>query len=261
MQGQDISAKARTSSLRRSVRSQLIAAPLVVAQAGLHNLRSLLCHGDCRVLDSLRLGERYSIAETLKLLARAPPLSVLKLMNKVSASEVCSQPAKVAAELDFVQESADLVATKDSLNPSMNAIAEAFRRRRLSGRFVSVNHNVKLDSLVYADTSSTNDFDHCASDIQKLTKEKVKPSPVGQRKMACFDFQRGLCRWRRCRFEHRCSECGRLGHGRVNCWQRGSPSRSSRQEIDSRPQREQREDSSREVPPNPRRRTDRSERS
>ena len=233
MQGQDISAKARTSSLFRSVRSQLIAAPLVVAQAGLHNLRSLLSQGDCRVLDSLRIGERYSIAETLKLLARAPPLSVFKLMNKVSASEVCSLAEKVAAELDFVQESVDLVATKESLNPSMNAVAEAFRRRHLSGRFVSVNQNVKLDSLVYADTSSANDFDHCASDVQKLIKEKAKPSPAGQRKMACFDFQRGACRWRKCRFDHRCSVCGRLGHGRLNCWQRGSPGRSSRQERDS----------------------------
>ena len=260
MPGKDISAKARTSSLRRSVRSQLIAAPLDLAQTGLHNLHSLLNHGNCRVLDSIRLGERYSIAETLKLLAQAPPLSVLKLMNKVNANGICSLAAKVAAELDFVQESVDLVATKDSLNPSMNAIAEAFRRRHFSGRFVAVNHNVKLDSLVYADTSSANDFDHCASDIQKLAKEKVKPSQGGAQKMACFYFQRGICRWRKCRFEHRCSGCGRLGHGRVNCWQRGSPIRTSRQERDSNPRREQRGDSPQEVPPHPRRRTDRSER-
>ena len=74
MSGQDISAKARSLVLRRSVRAQLIAAPLVVAQAGLHRLQVLLSSGDSPVLTSVRLGEHYSVAGTLKILSSLPPL-------------------------------------------------------------------------------------------------------------------------------------------------------------------------------------------
>ena len=137
MSGQDISAKARSLVLRRSVRAQLIAAPLVVAQAGLHRLQVLLGSGDSPVLTSVRLCEHYSVAETLKILSSLPPLSVLKLLGQARAPELASLSATVASELDFVQSTVDLVAAKDSLNPSMNAVAEAFKRRHLTGRFAA----------------------------------------------------------------------------------------------------------------------------
>ena len=115
--------------LRRSVRAQLIAAPLIVAQAGLHRLQVLLGGGDSPVLTSVRLGEHYSVAETLKILSSLPPLSVLKLLNRARAAELTSLSATVASDIDFVQSTVDLVAAMDSLNPSMNAVAEAFKRR------------------------------------------------------------------------------------------------------------------------------------
>ena len=217
MTGQDISAKARTLVLRRSVRAQLIAAPLVVAQAGLHRLQVLLGSGDSPVLTSVRLGEHYSVAETLKILSSLPPLSVLKLLDRARAAELASLSATVASELDFVQSTVDLVAAKDSLNPSMNAVAEAFKRRHLTGRFSAGEHNIKVDSLVYADTKGTMDFDHCATDIHKEVAGKKNPLPRGRQTSVCLDFQRGYCRWRNCRFEHSCAECGKRGHGRRDC--------------------------------------------
>ena len=102
--------------LRRSVRAQLIAAPLMVAQAGLHRLRVLLGRADSPVLTSVRLGEHYSVSETLKLLSSVPPLSVLKLLDQARANEPASLAARVTDELDFVQSTVDLVAAKDSLN-------------------------------------------------------------------------------------------------------------------------------------------------
>ena len=217
MSGQDISAKAQSLVLRRSVRAQLIAAPLVVAQAGLHRLQVLLGRGDSPVLDRVRLGEQYSVAETLKLLSSVPPLSVLKLLDQVRAKELASLSARVTAELDFVQSTVDLVTAKDSLNPSMNAVAEAFKRRHLAGRFAAGEHNIKVDSLVYADTKSTNNYDHCATDIHKEVAGKKNPLPRGRQTSVCLDFQRGYCRWRNCRFEHSCAECGKSGHGRRHC--------------------------------------------
>ena len=189
----------------------------MVVQAGLHQLRVLLGSGDTPLLASVRLGEHYLGAETLKLLSRVPPLSVLNLLDQVKVSELASLSAKVTAELDFVQATVDLVAAKDSLNPSMNAVAEAFKRRHLVGRFAAGEHNIKVDSLVFADTKSTNNFDHCATDIHKEVAEKKNQSSRRRQTNICLDCQRGYCRWRNCRFDHRCAECGNRGHGQRNC--------------------------------------------
>ena len=217
MTGQDISAKARSLVLRRSVRAQLVTAPLVVAQAGLHRLQVLLGRGDSPVLASVRLGEIYSVAESLKLLSGVPPLSVLKLLDQVRAEELAALSDRVTAELDFVQSTVDLVAAQDSLNPSMNAVAEAFKRRHVAGHFSAGEHNIKVDSLVYADTKSKNDYDHCATDICKEVADRKNPSSRGRQTNVCLDFQRGYCRWRNCRFDHRCAECGKRGHGQRSC--------------------------------------------
>ena len=107
----------------------MVAASLVIAQAGLQRLRVLLDDGDDQVLARVRLSDQYIVAETLKFLSLASPLAILTLLNKIRAKDIYSQAAKVSAELDFVQAVLDLVAAKDSLNPSLNAVAEAFRRR------------------------------------------------------------------------------------------------------------------------------------
>ena len=256
--GQDISAKARTLIMRRSVRAQLIAAPLVVAQAGLHRLRVLLGGGDSPVLNSVRLGDHYSVAETLKMLSSLPPLSVLKLLDQARAAELASLSATVAEELDFVQSTVDLVAAKDSLNPSMHAVAVAFKRRHLTGRFSAAEHNIKVDTLVYADTKGKKDFDHCATDIIKEVDGKKNPSPRGRQMNVCLDSQRGYCRWRNCRFDHSCAEGGRRGHGRRDCWLRSSPDRARQPSGSGRRRQSERvTDTTAEVPPHPRRRSDR----
>ena len=148
----DISAKASTSVLRRSVRVQLAAAPLTVAQVGLQRLCTLLNSGDSSVLHRLSLGDHYTVAEILKMLSQAPPIAVLKLLDKAKSGDIASQARIVEADLDFVQSVLDLVAVNDSLNPSMNSVAEAFKRRLLYGRFASGEHSIKLDALVFAQT-------------------------------------------------------------------------------------------------------------
>ena len=83
MKGCDIGAKARKSKQRRVGRSQLIAAPLLLTQIGLRKIMSVVYSGDASVLERLRLADIYTVAELLKVLCLAPPMSVLKLLNKV----------------------------------------------------------------------------------------------------------------------------------------------------------------------------------
>ena len=257
---QDTSRKARTSTLRRTVRSQLAAAPLIIAQVGLQRLRELLDTGDSQALARVHLGEQYTVAEILKVLSKAPPLAVLKLLDRTRADEVCAQAAKVSAELDFTQLVLDLVATKDSLNPSVNAVAEAFRRRFVGGKFASGDHSIQVDSLIYSETSTSTDFDHCATDFRSPGDKK--PTSPGRQRNTCIDFQRGDCRWRNCRFDHRCSLCGKWGHGQRDCWQLEAGNHTARRRTTQRSSTRQRDNDSStpaEVPPHPRRRTDRND--
>ena len=256
----DISAKAGTSILRRSVRVQLAAAPLTVAQVGLQRLRTVLNSGDSSGLLKLSLGDQYTVAETLKMLSQVPPIAVLKLLNNVKAGEIDTQARIVEADLDFVQSVLDLVAANDSLKPSMNSVAEAFKRRLLYRRFASGEHSIKLDALVFAETKGERDFDRCASDIRKLVAAENSVAPTGRQKRICLDYQRGRCRWRNCRFDHRCSVCKKWGHGSLTCWLGDSSQETTRPTGGNSLRNRPCGDPNNAVPPNSRRRTDRPDR-
>ena len=101
---------------------------------------------------------------------------------------------RCAAELDFVQAVIDLVSTNDSLNPSMNAVAEAFRRRLLSGRFSTADHSIKVDALLFAGTKDVNDSDCQTSEVKDRQAKGLRGGNQSTNRLVCFDFQRGACR-------------------------------------------------------------------
>ncbi|MCU7801312.1 MAG: hypothetical protein KZQ70_14565, partial [gamma proteobacterium symbiont of Lucinoma myriamae] len=45
---------------------------------------------------------------------------------------------------------------------------------------------------------------------------------VQPKKSACFDFNKGYCRWMPCKFDHCCSVCGQYSHGAWSCNQQGA---------------------------------------
>ena len=163
----DIAKKAKTLRERRLIRSQLVGAPLLVAQTGLVALRRFLSGGNPGLLEGIRLGDHLSVAEVLNGLGGAPPLTVLKLLYDTGGDYCVEQFDKVMAELDFVQSVVDLVGKKTELNPPMSAVAEALKPRQLSGAFVSQGHNVNVDALLHGISVNTEDSDLLAPDIKK----------------------------------------------------------------------------------------------
>ena len=232
------------------MRSQLVAAPLMVAQTGLEKIRQLLSSGDPSAMESLNLSDHYSVAEVLQYLSRVPFTSLMKLFDRVKGDDLEARILGLAADLDFAQSVLDLVSSKEELNPALNAVAEAFKRRALSGSFVSDTHCIALDALRYADTKGENDQDGLATDIKSLYDKNRKlqrgdkPTPN-----ICWPYQRGVCRWKSCRFTHMCSLCGVLGHGSMYCGKRSALQRLADQTLGATVKAE--------VPPNPRRRSDR----
>ena len=129
-----------------------------------------------------------SVAETVKIIGNAPPWSTLKLLYGERGSSCERQVDKVLAELDFVQTVNDLVGAKTELNPSLNAVAEAFKRRQLLGAFVSDNHEINLDALLHSDSTGLDDCDLSAPDIKKGYERNQGRQTISQRQ-----GRRGVC--------------------------------------------------------------------
>ena len=62
----DISGKAKSPLQRRRVRSQLIGAPLFLAQIGLNNIQKALSEGDPGELEIIKLADEGTMAELLQ---------------------------------------------------------------------------------------------------------------------------------------------------------------------------------------------------
>ena len=86
------------------------------------------------------------------MLGVAPPLAVLTLLYGERRLSFERRLDKVLAELDFVQTVNDLVGAKSELNPSLNAVAKAFKHRQLRGAYITDNHEISLDALLHGES-------------------------------------------------------------------------------------------------------------
>ena len=109
-----------------------------------------------------------------------------------------------------------------------------------------------MDALVYAESTTVTDKDRAAADLTDHYNPKGKKSSNQARTTTkiCYAYQKGECRWRNCRFAHRCAVCNVFGHGEADCL-KDSKTKSQRQ----RTVRDRSEAS--DVPPHPRYRRDR----
>ena len=65
-------------------------------------------------------------------------------------------------------DSNDLVSARSELNPSLNAVVEAFKRQQLLCAFVADNHEINLDALLHRDNLGSDDNDLSAPDVEKI---------------------------------------------------------------------------------------------
>ena len=90
MRNFDLSSKAKDLRKRRIARSQLIGAPLFIAQLGAHDIRHELTSGNDKILNNIEPHTVDTAAQFQKALGLAPPLDVIKFVNK-SAFEKISE--------------------------------------------------------------------------------------------------------------------------------------------------------------------------
>ena len=244
-----------------------IGAPLLVAQVGSHNIRKMLNDGDRSTLQDMRLDTRGTTAQFLKALREAPLLQILERINPDRYKKLREGLLQQADDLDFLQTVVTSVHDAPALNPTMNAITDAFNRRRFVGRFRTAGRGIEMDTLLYQSTKGVKDDD----DVTSLVGNTARPSQRtryqtgGKPQHCCYAFQSGSChRGSLCTYPHKCLICNSYEHGANSCdRRRQSGDATSRSETDSRPpnprRRQDRASSVNARPPEPRRRRERAD--
>ena len=240
----DISAKAKGLNQRREARSMLIGAVLLVAQIGAHDIRSSLNSGSSEILENIMYDTRRGTAtQFIKLLAQAPMLEVMELISKEKKEKITEKLLQHADDLDYLQNLVTAIGREPGLNPAMNAVEEAYARRRFTRRFKTTGQSVKLDIMLHKSTEGTADNDEATTAGGKHRKPSSR---------LCHQFQKGECRWPNCTFQHKCRKCSSKEHGADECTP-GSSQRSRNNPAGA----SARQPPNTTRPPNPRYRRDR----
>ena len=95
----------------------------------------MLNDGGRSTLQEMRLDTRGTTAQFLKALREAPLLQILERINPDRYKKLREGVLQQADDLDFLQTVVTSVHETPALNPTMNAITDAFNRRRFAGRF------------------------------------------------------------------------------------------------------------------------------
>ena len=226
----------------------LVGAPVLLAQLGVHDVRRLLKEGDDTALTGWNMADRGSAKQFVDRLSKAPPLEVLKLLDYKGYLNISRGLAQVAESLDYAQRLTNIVGDKPALNPVMNAVSEAFSRRRISGSFG--DQSVKIDTLLHSSTQGPNDDDvKVAGNASRTKAGKAGASRTGQ---ICFLFQSNKCTYWNCRYRHVCNFCESSTHGMMSCTKRSPTDRGNTTTQARTPAEEYAR-----RPPHPRRRRDR----
>ena len=162
----------------------LVGAPLFSAQLGAHTIRKLLSSGDDAT--SLNLATVGTAGQFIKTLGKMSPLNVLRLINKTNEEALTVGLLQHADDLDYIQNLLSVIGSEPGVNPVMNAVSDAFSRRRFSGRFKIGDQSVKLDALLNSRSKVPTDDDEAAG--HKTQRAAQRQSDTTSPK-PCFLFQ------------------------------------------------------------------------
>ena len=197
-----------------------------MGQLGALEFRKRMIQGDSGVLESLRLGSQCTVAEVLKQLGQAPPLSLVQLCYNNRGFNFAEHLLQHVDDLDFVKDVLTATANSSALNPILNGALTRFNRRRRYQRFKYDHQSLEMDRLTFAETTNPNDDDLQSTDVLKVRKDteagKTNTARVSSFNYPCrfYNTVNG-CRSTRCQYIHKCAICNSPSHGAINCRSRG----------------------------------------
>ena len=129
--------------------------------------------------------------------------------------------------LEYTQDLLNIIGHNTAVNPVMNAVCDVFNRRRFSGSFRLGNQGAELDTLLNAATKVFNDDDE-----NLLPSARRKGSAGIKKNQVCYLYQSNNCRFSKCRYQHKCTNCQSASHGLTDCTQQ---SRLPKKDLKAKP--------------------------
>ena len=169
----------------------------------------MLTEGDRKILSNIKPNAYGTAAQFMKAIGKAPPLQILEVTNQQRYKKVLEGMRQHEDDLDYLQTLITSANSEPALNPTMNALNDAFTRRWFSGRFRTAGRGIEVDTIVNMNTKGEGDDD------DKTQKQKKPEAEANS--YPCFAFQYGRCNKPQCRFSHKCIKCGSSSHGSDKC--------------------------------------------
>ena len=155
--GFDLSAKTKTNKSRRLARAMFFGAVLFATQLGAQELRKMMTKGDRTILENMRPSSYGTAAQFMKAISKAPLLQLLELTDKARKKEIFDNLQQHTDDLDYLQSLITSASSGPAVNPSMNALNDAFTRRWLTGSFQTEGRSIEIDTLVHMSTKGERD--------------------------------------------------------------------------------------------------------
>ena len=138
----------------------LAGSTLLMTQLDLREIRKVLNRGNAETLLDIEQDTVMPVKQVIELLAKAPLTLVIKLLSHSKYEEIKKLFSRCEGDADYTQHMLRLMGNKKELNPVMNAVCEAFSRRRWQGSFKSEGQSIELDTLLFDDTKGDADDDN-----------------------------------------------------------------------------------------------------
>ena len=205
----------KTQNQRRQFRIGLIANLAFYNKLNLGDLQALIHQGDPSGLATLSNTTALTIPVFQQVAATASPYDILRILAPDRATALADSLRRIADLSDYIQTLCGYLAANQALEPAHDVICRLLRSGADFGHAVAYNP-IHVAAAAAAPLCTSPDLDgslaKTSAQSRRNTSNNTRPNaPV------CFNFQRGFCNNRNCRYRHTCQNCWRPGHGRVNC--------------------------------------------
>ena len=212
----NLAKKLKKQADRRKFRIGLKSDVDFINQLNIMDFERILQQGEDDGLNQLDMTKPVKPELLFKSLKNVPPIKILQLFNKQTATDILSLLSKISSMAHFSQSMADFYALDDALEPALAVVCEALRNNDdvsailgKRGTFLGLAHSFQ---------KYRSPQDHDAVVEQKRSKissvlPKIKPSTI-----FCYHFQKNdSCYRKRCSYKHKCARYGSRNHGERNC--------------------------------------------
>ena len=211
----NLAKKFKSQAHRRKFRVGLKGLVDFLNQLNILDLEKSLADGNAEGFKLLKMPVAVLPETFCQYLKNVPPMSILKFINPQKATVIRKLMDKISSLAHFSQSMADFFAHDDALEPALAVICEVLRNKE------DLAEVLKKRGATFLSLAQPYDKHRSAADHDVVETKKPEKTVGSKRSrgfhLPCFNFQKGECKFRDCKYKHECSRCGSRRHGGRTC--------------------------------------------